>query len=261
MTAPEADSLAVTLYNEIGRLDLFETERAKSLYLALRRLRDQQPSSFQISVALIMAMLKVGRREEALAEIDRSYGLKTTSDIISWGALADLNTFVGRFDRSAELYRQLFAIPGALSVPQISANSANSALIRGDMEALMNIANEDRKANQPVSNAISFLGIAAGHDMASTLGDHQRIVSSILRDLRTWAIPIIRFEDRAEPSIVIYHWVLADRPSRAILQADILTALRAHYQTIGADLSAALGAILNKIEQAPEMNVPMAIVA
>ena len=147
MSAPEPEALAAALFSEIGQLDLDETDRARTIYLELRRLRQQQPASFGTSVALIMATLRVGRREEALNEIGRAYGLKTTADIISWGALADLSIFVGQLDRGAELYERLRSVPGALAIPQVSQNAASSAVVRGDIEYLRSIADEDKKVN------------------------------------------------------------------------------------------------------------------
>jgi hypothetical protein len=104
MTTPEPESLAVNLFNEIGSLDLEDVDRARTVYLALRRLREQQPASFMASVALVMASLKVGRRDEAINEIGRAYGLKNAADIMGWSALADMSVFVAQLDRAAELY-------------------------------------------------------------------------------------------------------------------------------------------------------------
>ena len=104
MTTPEPESLAVNLFNEIGSLDLEDVDRARTVYLALRRLREQQPASFMASVALVMASLKVGRRDEAINEIGRAYGLKNATDIMGWSALADMSVFVAQLDRAAELY-------------------------------------------------------------------------------------------------------------------------------------------------------------
>ncbi len=259
MSAPEPESLAVALFNEIGQLDLDQVDRARTVYLDLRRLRQQRPADFSISAALIMAALKVGRRDEALDEIGRAYGIKTTADIISWGALADMSVFVCQLDRGAELYGRLRAIPGAFAIPQISQNGANSAMIRGDIDFLRYVVTEDKKVNKEISNAANFLAIIDHFGIAETFNEHQRIVSSVLRDSRTWVAPEIRYEDRDEATIVIYHWVLGDRARRARLQVDMLDALRAHYQSIGADLSLVLPVLLNRLLEAPQMVTPLAV--
>src|SRR5438477_11692193 len=104
MSTPEPESLAVNLFNEIGNLDLENIHRARTIHLALRRLREQQPASFITSVALVMASLKEGRPDEAINEIGRAYAIKNTSDIMTWSARADKNVLVPQLDRAAELY-------------------------------------------------------------------------------------------------------------------------------------------------------------
>jgi hypothetical protein len=259
MTTPEPESLAANLFNQIAKLELDEVDQARTLYLALRRLRQQQPGSFLTSVALIMAALKVGRRTEAIDEIGRAYGIKTTADIMGWGALADMSVFVGQLDRGAELYGRLRTIPGALAIPQISINAANTALISGDIESLRYLSEEDKKNNTEISNAKNYLSIIDRSSLAASFNSHQKIVSSVLRDSRNWAGPEIRYEDRDEPTLVIYHWVLGDRPTRNRLQREMLDALRAHYQSIQKDFSLALPVLLNRLLEAPQMVVPLAV--
>lgn len=261
LAAPEPQSLAVSLFNEIGTLALEEIERARTLYLDIRRLRQHQPSSFFVSVACVVAALRVGRREEAIEELGRAYGIKNTSEIVGWGALADLSAIVGQLDRSAELYGRLRVIPGALAIPQIAQNAANSALISGNIESLRYLSDEGIRLNSPISNATQYLSIVDRAGISKHFDDHQKIVSAVLRDTRTWAGPEIRYEDRDEPTLVIYHWVLGDRATRTRLQLEMIDALRAHYQSVNGDLSAVLPVLLNRIMEAPQMAVPVAVVA
>jgi hypothetical protein len=259
MPTPEPTNLATKLFNEIAQLPLEEVDRARTLYLDLRRLRQSQPSSFLVSVASVIAALKAGRREEAVQELGRAYGIKDPSEIVGWGALADLSAIVGQFDRSAELYARLRSIPGALAIPQISQNAANSALISGSIDNLRYLADEDFKLNKATSNAVQYLGIIERAGIVKNFSDHQKIVSSVLREARTWAGPEIRYEDRDEPTLVIYHWVLGNRAARNSLQLQMINALRAHYDSTSGDLSLILPVLLNRILEAPEMVAPVAV--
>jgi hypothetical protein len=259
LSGPEPESSATNLFNEIGSLELEDVERARTLYLNIRRLRQSRPSSFILSVASVIAALKVGRRDEAIEELGRAYGLRDASEIVGWGALADLNAIVGQLDRSAELYTRLCAFPGALAIPQIVHNAANSALISGSIENLRFLADEDAKLNRPASNASRYLFIIERSGISESFNDHQKIVSSVLRETRTWAEPQIRHEDRDEPTLVIYHWILGDRAARNRLQVQMIDALRAHYRSASNDLSIVLPVLLNRILEAPKMISPVAV--
>ena len=76
MRTPEPELAATRLFNEIANLSLDEVDRAKTLYFDIRRLRQQQPADFTVSVSMAVAALKVGRRDEAVDELVRAYGLK-----------------------------------------------------------------------------------------------------------------------------------------------------------------------------------------
>lgn len=259
MSAPDPKALAAALFNQIGQLEIDEIDRARTLYLDIRRLRTHQASSFLVSVAYIVAALKVGRRDEAIEGISRAYGIKDSSEIVGWGALADLCAIVGQLDRSAELYGRLRTVPGAFAVPQILENAANSALISGSIESLRLLDEENVRIDRPESNATKYLKIIDQSGLSATFNDHQKIVSSILRDLQTWAGPEIRYEDREEPTLVVYHWVLGGRVARNRLQVEMINALRAHYQSVSSDLSTALPILLNRLLDAPQMIAPVAV--
>jgi hypothetical protein len=132
-------------------------------------------------------------------------------------------------------------------------------LISGNIDFLRRVADEDKKNDQKVSNAANYLAIINRSGIAGSFDDHQKIVSSVLRSTRTWAAPDIRDEDRDEQSLVIYHWVLADRATRNRLQSEILDALRAHYQNIKDDLSRSLSVVLNRVVEGPQMVAPVAV--
>lgn len=257
MTDAEPDSLADSLFNEIGSLPLFDTDRAKELHLALVRLRRQAPSVFSVRVALAIAALKLGRRSEAISSLDEANGLKTRSELTAWGALADLNVIVGRLDVGGTLLRQLLATPGAIAVPQIQTNAVSSLMVLGDMDGLVNldraIKDMGGENHQPTElMAADVLSVLRDAHLGPTFAAHQRIVSAVLKDVRTWVNPHVRTQDRAQPTLVIEHLVIGDRVARSQLQREILDALRAHYQSVGLELGRVLPFLLNKVSPAPD---------
>ncbi len=259
MSVPAPELLANHLFNQIGNLPIDEIDQARTLYFEIRRLREKQPADFTTAVALVVASLKVGRRDEAVEELSRAYGLKSLHEIVMWGALADLNIFIGRLDRGAELYGALRRIPGAFAVPQVSRNAANAALTLGDVDFLAFVTEEAKKVSLAEGIAGFYLSIIEHYRVAKTFAEHQRIVSSVLKDSRVWMMPEISVAYQDAPSIIISHWCLVDRKECSKLQDAIIDALRAYYQSVEVSLAPALSAVLHRVREAPKMSVPMAL--
>lgn len=226
---------AVQLHNrlvELSTMDNFEAE-ARQVQWRLQQLVRKSPSDQKAAVALIMACLLAGDREEAARQADRVWiaRFKLGQQVLVrfLGELSNL----GMYDRVKSIYQETLS-DTELRSPLFLETLAIAAVASGDISWLRELTGLCRSNGEnvgaPFVEAIEKSGLEA-HFAA-----HQSIVSAIMRDHQcgVWVgISVDPDEPDDFANLFTYFFVPKTRDFRRGLEKSVSRALEAYYVSKG----------------------------
>lgn len=232
--------VAVELYNRLVYLPPSDVVTIGRIEWRLRTLRNRRSGDGSIGVALLQALLLLGKAAEAVELADQLWPARFTYDPQVLRTFASLLAEMGQYERALAI-----ALPNGLVDRPLDRESELftvlvSAWALGDLPLTRSVMNADEdEQRRVVWNAVLDRFEECG--IAALFSGHQRIVRDALAGRQCLIEVMPQRDEEGQLELVQYSYVSGDREERAELEEQIQVKLDQYYRAHDRDGAAAFG--------------------